>query len=150
MLGHLIRLLVLDPRVVIAPIEPAETIIRLIPDTVPLDDLVVQGLMNRPELAGAQELVRATLYRLKRAKLRPFVPSLAVSYAGGGFGGGANSFFGNFGAGGDVAAILFWELQNLGFGDRAIIHRRSAEHESAHLQVVKTEARVAGEVVAAY
>ncbi|MFI5456672.1 MAG: TolC family protein, partial [Isosphaerales bacterium] len=116
--ANLVGLLVLNPRIVVAPVEPAETIVRLIPDAAALDDLVVQGLRQRPELAGAQELVQATLLRLKQAKLRPFVPSLAVSYAGGGFGGGQGSFFGNFGARGDVAASLFWELQNLGFGDR--------------------------------
>ncbi|MFI5460381.1 MAG: hypothetical protein ACHRXM_33610, partial [Isosphaerales bacterium] len=116
--ANLVGLLVLNPRIVIAPVEPAETIVRLIPDDAALDDLVVQGLRQRPELAGAQELVQATLLRVKQAKLRPFVPSLAVSYAGGGFGGGQGSFFGNFGARGDVAASLFWELQNLGFGDR--------------------------------
>ncbi|MFI5460963.1 MAG: TolC family protein, partial [Isosphaerales bacterium] len=75
---------------------------------------------------------------------------LAVSYAGGGFGGGQGSFFGNFGARGDVAASLFWELQNLGFGDRAIIQRRVFEHNAANLEKVKVEARVAAEVVGAY
>jgi outer membrane protein TolC len=148
--ANLIRILVLDPHKVIAPAEPSELVIRLIPDDVPLDDLVVKGLQHRPELAGAQELVQATIARLKQAKLRPFVPSLAVSYAGGGFGGGQGSFFGNFGARGDVAASLFWELQNLGFGDRAIIQRRAFERNAAELEKVKVEARVAAEVVAAF
>jgi len=148
--ANLVRVLVLNPRVVVAPVEPAETIVRLIPDDVPLDELIVQGLQHRPELASAQELVQAALYRWKQAKLRPFVPSLAVSYAGGGFGGGQNAFFGNFGARGDVAASLFWELQNLGFGDRAIMHRRAAEHETAHLELIKVETQVAADVVSAY
>jgi len=148
--ANLVGLLVLNPAIVVAPIEPAETIIRLIPDDAPLDDLVVQGLRQRPELASAQELVEATLLRLKQAKLRPFVPSLAVSYAGGGFGGGAGSFFGNFGARGDAAISLFWELQNLGFGDRAIIHRRVFERNTANVEKVKIETQVAAEVVGAY
>jgi outer membrane protein TolC len=117
---------------------------------VPLDDLVMRGLQNRPELAGAQELVAASVARLKQARLRPFIPSLAVSYAGGGFGGGQNSFFGDFGARGDVAASLFWEFQNLGFGDVAIMKRRRFENEEANLQKLKIAARVAAEVVAAY
>jgi len=148
--ANLVRVLVLNPRVVVAPVEPAETIIRLMPDEVPLDDLIVQGLQHRPELANAQELVQAALLRWKQAKLRPFVPSLALSYAGGGFGGGQGSFFGNFGSRGDAAASLFWELQNLGFGDRAIMHRRAAEHETAHLELIKVETQVAADVVAAY
>ena len=51
--ANLVRLLVLDPKVVMAPVEPPECIIRLIPDDVPLDDLVVQGMQDRPELANA-------------------------------------------------------------------------------------------------
>jgi outer membrane protein TolC len=148
--ANLVRLLLLNPQSVVAPIEPAELVITLIPDDVPLDDLVVTGLRNRPELANAQELVEASLVRFKQAKLRPFVPSLAVSYAGGGFGGGQGSFFGDFGARGDVAASLFWELQNLGFGDAAIIHRRRFENQEAMVQKVKVEAQVAADVVSAF
>ena len=148
--ARLVQLLVLNPQSVIAPVEPAECIITLIPDDVPLDDLVTRGLQNRPELAGAQELIAASVARLKQARLRPFIPSLAFSYAGGGFGGGQGSFFGNFGARGDVAASLFWELQNLGFGDVAIMRRRRFENEEANLQKLKIAARVAAEVVAAY
>ena len=148
--ANLVRVLVLNPNIVIAPVEPAETIIRLIPDDVPLDNLVVQGLRQRPELAGAQEQVTAALVRWKQARMRPFIPSLGLTTAGGGFGGGANEFFGNFGTRIDIAASLFWELQNLGFGDLAIMHRRRAEHETAYLQLLKTEAQVAADVVAAY
>ncbi len=61
--ANLIRLLVLNPNTVIAPVEPPECIIRLIPDEVPLDDLVIQGLRIRPELASAGELDRGGLIR---------------------------------------------------------------------------------------
>jgi outer membrane protein TolC len=148
--ADLVRILVLDPQIVVAPVEPAECIIRLIPDEIPLDELLVRGLRNRPELASAQDLVEATLVRWKQAKLRPFVPSLSLTYAGGGFGGGANSFFGDFGSRGDTTASLFWELRNLGFTDRAIMRRRQAEHETATLEKIRTEARVAADVVAAF
>ena len=90
------------------------------------------------------------MYRLKQAKLRPFVPSLAVTYAGGGFGGGQNADFGGFGARGDVAASLFWDVRNLYFTDRAIIHRRQAEREAADVDMVRIQARVAADVVASY
>jgi outer membrane protein TolC len=148
--ANLVKQLVLNPQSVIAPIEPAECVISLIPDDVPLDELVIRGLRNRPELAHAQELVEATVLRLKQAKLRPFIPSLALSYDGGGFGGGQGSFFGNFGARGDVAASLFWELQNLGFGDRAIIHRRQFENQTATIEKIKVETQVAADVVSAF
>jgi outer membrane protein TolC len=148
--ANLVQLLVLDPHRVLAPVEPAETVIRLIPDEIPLDEMIVQGLHQRPELASAQELVQATLLRLKQARLRPLVPSLAFSYAGGGFGGGRNSFFGDFGSRGDATVSLFWELQNLGFADRAIARRSQADHQAAALTLLKVENQVAAEVTAAY
>ena len=76
--ANLVRPLVLNPHLVVAPVEPAEAIIRLVPDEVPLDDLIAQGWRHRPELAQSQELVQAAVFRLKQARLRPFVPSLAA------------------------------------------------------------------------
>jgi outer membrane protein TolC len=148
--AKLVQLLVLDPHRVLAPVEPAEMVFRLLPDEACLDDLIVQGLNQRPELASAQELVQATLLRLKQARLRPLVPSLAFSYSGGGFGGGRNAFFGDFGSRGDATVSLFWELQNLGFADRAIVRRSQAENQAAALTLLKVENQVAAEVVAAY
>ena len=104
----------------VAPVEPPEAVIRLVGDGCPIDDLIATGLRNRPELAEAQALVQATLLRLKQARLRPFIPSLAFRYSGGGFGGGRNGFFGDFDARSDADVNLYWELQNLGFADRAI------------------------------
>ncbi len=148
--ANLVRLLVLNPSAVFAPVEPPECIIRLIPDEVPLDDLVIQGLRYRPELASAQQLVEAAIVRVKQARLRPFVPSVAFTFAGGGFGGGAGAFFGNFGTRGDTAASLFWDLRNLGFADVAIMNRRAAERNTASLEKIRTQARVAAEVVSSF
>jgi outer membrane protein TolC len=148
--ANLIRPLLLDPHILIAPVEPAEAVIRLIPDDVPLDDLICQGWQNRPELARAHELLEAAVLRLKQARLRPFVPSLAVTYSGGGFGGGPNSFFGNFSARGDFAASLFWELRGLGFSDRGNWRVADAQRRTADIQLVRVQAQVANDVVAAY
>jgi outer membrane protein TolC len=49
-----------------------------------------------------------------------------------------------------VTISLFWELQNLGFADRAIARRSQADHEVAALKLLKVENQVAAEVVAAY
>ncbi|MFI5456089.1 MAG: TolC family protein [Isosphaerales bacterium] len=148
--ANLVNLLVLDPNQVLAPVEPAEVVFQLLPDETPLDEMIVQGLRQRPELASAQELVQATLLRLKQARLRPLIPSLAFSYAGGGFGGGQNSFFGNFGSRGDATVGLFWELQNLGFTDRANARRSQADRQTAALRLIKVENQVAADVTVAY
>ncbi|WP_165231607.1 TolC family protein [Aquisphaera insulae] len=148
--AHLVRLLLLDPHVVVAPVEPAELVIRLIADDIPLDDLICQGWRSRPELARAKELVEASVLRLKQAKLRPFVPSLAVSYSGAGFGGGQNSTMANMGGRGDLAASLFWELRGLGLSDRGFRRTAEAQRQTADIDFVRVRAQVANDVVASY
>ena len=147
---NLTRLLVLDTRLVVAPVEPAEAVLCLIPDDVPLDTLILQGLQNRPELAQSKELVQAAIVRLKQARLRPFIPSVAATYGGGGLGGGQAAFFGNFGARGDFMASIFWELQHLGFADVAVMRRSAAEKRTADLELIQVETRVAADVASAY
>ncbi len=147
--AELVRRIRLDPRVVVAPVEPPETVLRLVSDSCSIDELITTGLRNRPELAESQALVQATLTRLKQTKLRPFIPSLALRYSGGGFGGGVNSFFGNFDGRSDADVNLYWEVQNLGFADRAIAKQRAAQQRVANLELMKVQDRVASEVVRA-
>jgi outer membrane protein TolC len=148
--ANLVRLLVLDPKIVLAPVEPSECIIRLIPDDIPLDALLDQGFQGRPELVSAQQLVDAAFIRRKQARMRPFVPSIFATYAGGGLGGGAGSFFGNFGARGDTEIGLFWELQNLGFTDFALMRQRAAELDIANLAKYRTMTQVGADITASY
>ena len=147
--AEVVRRTRLDPRLVVAPIEPPEAVLRIIPDACAIDDLITAGLTSRPELAEAQALVRVTLARLKQAKLRPFIPSLAFRYSGGGFGGGKNEFFGNFNGRSDADVNLYWEVQNLGLADRAIARQRGAQQRTANLELLKIQDRVASEVVQA-
>ena len=147
--ADLVRRVRLDPRIVVAPVEPPEAVLRIVPDELPVDELIVSALSNRPELAESQALVRATLARLKQARLRPFIPSLAFRYSGGGFGGGANGFFGDFGSRSDADVNLYWEVQNLGSADRAIAKQRLAQQRVANLELLKVQDRVAMEVVQA-
>jgi outer membrane protein TolC len=115
----------------------------------------------RPELAGQQALVQVTLQRLRQEKYRPLIPNiflrggstspgptgtLAVSY----FGGGLNNTLSNFGSRSDFDVQLMWELQNLGLGNRARIQERSADNRAAALELLRTQDRVAAEVVQAH
>jgi outer membrane protein TolC len=147
--AELVRRIRLDPRSVVAPVEPPETVLHLIADGCSVDDLIATGLRHRPELAEAQALVGATLSRLKQARLRPLIPSVAFRYSGGGFGGGANGFFGNFDVRSDADVNLFWEVQNLGLADRAIVKSRAAQQRTAFLELLNLQDQVASDVVRA-
>jgi outer membrane protein TolC len=147
--AEVIRRVRIDPRVVVAPLEPPETVFRFVPEGRTVDELVVAGLRGRPELAEAQAFVDATLVRLRQAKLRPLIPSVAFRYSGGGFGGGPNGFFGDFASRSDADVNLYWELQNLGLADRAIVRQRGAQQRIALLEKLQVQDRVAAQVVAA-
>jgi outer membrane protein TolC len=147
--AELIRLTRLDPRILVAPVEPPESILRLIPDGTAPDDLITTALLNRPELAEQRKFVEATLIRLKQARLRPFVPSLSTRISGGGYGGGRNDFFGNFDGRFDTDVNIFWELRGLGVGDAAYMKMADARNREAKLRVLQVQDQVAAEVVQA-
>lgn len=148
--ADLVRMLRLNQSSVLAPIEPPELRLELVSPHISTDELIVIGLTHRPELAESQAIVKATLTKLKQAKLRPFIPSLAFRYSGGGFGGGPNGFFGNFEGRSDADVNLYWQLQGLGLADRAIKKRSEAENRASALELMKTQDRVAADIAAAH
>jgi outer membrane protein TolC len=157
--ADLLRLLRLDPAVIVEPLEAPHLRITLIAPDKPVDDLVALGLTSRPELATQQALVQATLARLRQENLRPLLPSVllrgastnpAGTLAGGYFGAGRNDDLGSFGARGDFDVQVLWELQNLGFGNRALGNQRRAENRLAVLALFRLQDQVAAEVAQAY
>jgi outer membrane protein TolC len=131
----------------------------VIQESATVDALIPIALTTRPELAGQQAVVRATLARLKQEKLRPLLPSLVLRGAStnpagnlgyGTFGGGPNDRLGNFGSRFDIDLQVLWEFQNLGFGNKARVGERRAEHEAATLELFRTQDRIAAEVATAF
>src|SRR5205823_3415950 len=131
--------------------EPPSLPVTVIDPTVTVDGLIPIALSTRPELAGHQALVEATLARLKQEKLRPLVPSLAIrgastpvtgTLAYGAFGGGRDGTLRDFGGRLDLDMQLLWEFQALGFGNRARVDERRAEYEVATLELFRTQDRV--------
>lgn len=62
----------------------------LVPDPVPLPELLAIALMQRPELASCRSEVRTALYELSLSKVLPFSPTVILGFSTGGFGGGTN------------------------------------------------------------
>lgn len=157
--AELARLLRLDPSAVLEPIEPPSLSVTVIQESASLDSLIPIALTTRPELAGSQAVVQATLTRLKQEKIRPLIPSLALRGAStnpagtlgyGTFGGGPNGKLGAFDGRFDIDVQVLWEFQSLGFGNKARVGERRAEHEAATLDLFRTQDRVAAEVATAF
>jgi outer membrane protein TolC len=157
--AELARLLRLNPAAVVEPMEPPFLPVTVIDPTANVDGLIPIALTSRPELATQQAVVQATLARLKQEKIRPLVPSLALRSAStnpsgslgyGAFGGGPGGTLQDFNNRFDIDMQLLWEFQALGFGNRARVNERRAEHEVATLDLFRTQDRIAAEVVRAY
>jgi outer membrane protein TolC len=158
-IADLNRLLRLPPNTLVEPIEPPQVRVDLFDTMSAVDDMILIGLTNRPELASQQALVAATVARLRQEKLRPLVPSVILrgnatnpggSLASGQFAGGVNSEIGNAGWRNSYDVQVLWELQGLGLGNRALVREREAENRTAMLELFRVQDRVAAEVVQAH
>src|SRR5262249_21746472 len=131
--ADLSRVLRLNAGLPVQPVEPPFLQVTLIDHGLPVDDLIPLALTNRPELAGQQAVIAATLQRLRQEKLRPLMPSVLLrggstnvtgTLAGGYFGGGVNDIVGNFGARGDFDLQILWELQGFGLTNHAKVREK--------------------------
>jgi outer membrane protein TolC len=66
------------------------------------------------------------------------------------FAGGRNGSLGSYSIREDVDVQLLWQLDNLGFGNRARSRLRASEQRAATLELFRTQDRVAAEVTQAY
>jgi outer membrane protein TolC len=157
--AELLRVLRLDPSTQVEPAEPPQFRVELVDLKKAVDELIPIGLKHRPELASQQAQVQVTLTLLKQERLRPLIPSLLLrgystpvtgTLGAGYFGGGANSSFGNGALRSDWDLQVLLQLNNLGFGNRALIDQRQAENRLAVVELFRIQDRVAAEVAQAY
>jgi outer membrane protein TolC len=153
--AELTRVLRLDPRAVVEPLEHDHMQITLIDPGRSLDDLIPIGLTNRPELAADQALVQAALVRIRQEKLRPILPSVLITgwQSPGGmtdqlgiFGTGPGSKLNNWGLRDDYSFQLVWQLDGLGLGNAARVKRERAVQSRAIVELFRKQDEIAAEV----
>jgi hypothetical protein len=155
--ADLTRVLRLDPRAVVEPVEHDHLQVTLIDPAKPLDDLIPVGLTNRPELAEHQALVQATLVAIRREKLRPLLPSILLNgfqtpyelIQAGAYGEGSGSKLNLWSARDDFSTQVLWQANNLGLGNLATIKRQRAEASQALVRLFAVQDGVAGDVTRA-
>lgn len=156
-LNSSVRLHVVDAWVVPAPI---------VPDPIPLAELIAIALTQRPELQERQAAIQAAFLQLRAAKLLPFSPNVIVGYSAGAFGGGSNLAadgipqadgtilrqprFDSFAGRQDFDAVAFWSLQNLGVGNVAHIRLSRSQLRAEQLRELEVLDRIRAEVATAY
>lgn len=153
--ARLCRLLNLDPSTRLRPIDGWVVPAPLVPDPVPLPELIAIALMQRPELAARRADVRRTLYELSAAKVLPFSPTAILGFSAAGFGGGSDlagfppgsaSRFGNLDGRTDFDVVVFWTFRNLGVGNVALIRAADSRVRQSRLREVETLNVVRAEV----
>jgi len=151
--AQLCRILNLDPSIRLHPIDAYVVPQPIVPDPIPVAELIAAGLLNRPELAAQRAAIQSALYMLDGAKVLPFSPTVLLGFSAGGFGGGSNlvrPIFGGFSGREDLDAIAFWTIQNLGVGNVALIRIASARMQIAEFHQVELLNMVRAQVAEAY
>ncbi|MDR3636755.1 MAG: TolC family protein [Isosphaeraceae bacterium] len=153
--ARLTKVLRLDPRAVVEPLEHDHVQITLIDPASTLDDLMPIALTNRPELASRRALIEAATVSVRREKARPLIPMVLLNgyqtpggmlFQAGIFGLGPNSSLNQWRGRDDVSIQLVWQLQNLGIGNLAQIKAQRGRESQAIIDLRKTQDAVVEEV----
>jgi outer membrane protein TolC len=164
--ARLTQVLSVDPSVPLHSADPAIVPRPIVPDPIPLVELIAIALTQRPELRERQAVIRAAFLELDGAKCLPFSPNFILGYSAGVFGGGSNlvaagieqpngtilqqSRFGNYADRQDVDGVVYWSLRNLGVGNLALIRLARSKTRSEELRQTEVLDRIRTEVAVAY
>jgi hypothetical protein len=156
--ARLTRVLRLDPRAVVEPLERDHLQITLIDPGRSLDDLLPVALTNRPEVASKRALVDAAEIRVRREKARPLVPEIAINgfqtpfemLQAGIFGLGPNASLNQWVGRDDFSIQPIWQLKNMGMGNLAQIKAQRGMQSLAIVDLFDIQDHVSEEVNAAH
>jgi outer membrane protein TolC len=148
--ARLAQVLHADPSVVIQSGEPVVVPLEIVSLDGGPAAYVATGLSRRPELSEQRHLVCEAVERLRREKYAPLIPSVLLGMSYGGLGGGLGSAIVNTDDRWDADAVAYWEVRNLGFGERAARNETSSLQRQAQMREVAIMDRVSREVVEAH
>lgn len=155
----------LDTAVRLVPTDRWAVPHSIVPEPIPLAELLTIAALRRPELAEQRAELEGTLLALDSARMLPFSPNVFVGFSAGTFGGGSNlatqpigtspfasgqSRFGNFQGRTDLDAVVYWSLRNLGVGNQAQIAASGSRVRQSEWQLLMQMDRVRAEVARAY
>ena len=144
--ARLVEVLSADPYTRVIPTEPTIVPLDLVEPNLPPGELLAVGLSNRPELSAARHLVSEAIDRYERERYAPLLPSVLLGMSQSSFAGGLGSTIGDSRRRFDFDAIAFWEVRNLGFGERAARDQQWSAYEQRQLEEVRLMDQVAREI----
>jgi len=148
--ARLAQVLHADPSVRISSAEPMVVPLQLHGGDGTAAEFVAMGLSQRPELAEQKHLVCEAIERVRREKYAPLVPSVLLGMSYGGMGGGLGSSIINTSDRWDADAVAYWEIRNLGVGERSARSEAASVMRQAQARELAILDRIAREVVEAH
>lgn len=151
--ARLCNVLNLDPTLRLHPTDAFVVPHPIVPDPMPLGQLIALALLQRPELKERRAVIREALLGLEGARVLPFSPTVLMGFSAGGFGGGSNlvrPVFGGFGGRSDFDVVAYWTLQNLGIGNLSLINLAKSRLGVTRYQEIAVLDQVRAEVAEAY
>lgn len=136
--SELARLLHLPASLTLVPVDRSVAATHLVDTDEPAARLVATALRFRPEAEAMQAGVSAAASRLVGEKIRPFLPNVAASYSSYDFAAGRGAGTDGDDSRDEVAAMIYWKLEGLGFGNAAETREKSARFELARLEEERT------------
>jgi outer membrane protein TolC len=130
----------------------------VVPDLIPLPELIVIALYQRPEVAERRAEVHAAMLELDGARLLLFSPQFISGFSDGSFGGGSNvnneetgrPRFGSFANRTDEDVVLYWSIRNLGLANKALIKLATARLAATNWEQTRRLNEIRAEVANAY
>jgi outer membrane protein TolC len=166
--ARLAQLLNLDPSLRLKPIDGWVVPAPIVPDPIPLSELLAIALLQRPELAARRSEIRTALYELSLSRLLPFSPNVIAGFSAGGFGGGSNLVasppgfvagdgtritaprFSDLESRTDLDVDVFWTFRNMGIGNLALNRAAESRAKQSHLRELETVNLVRAQVAESY
>ncbi len=140
--ASLARLLHLPASLTLLPTDTAVAATHLVSPDESAARMVATALRYRPEAEAMQAEVTAAAHRFTGQKIQPFLPNVAAGYSSYEFAAGEGVGTDRTDPRDEVAALIYWKLDGLGFGDAAKSREKRAELEIVRLE----EARVLDEI----
>ncbi|MES1213523.1 MAG: TolC family protein, partial [Singulisphaera sp.] len=150
--AQLSKLLQLNPSVGLRTPAGPLVLVSVVDPNESLASLVQTALRYRPEIGAATSEVSAADVRFRQERIRPLLPTMALGFSAGTFGGGSpyvDPLFGAFSGRSDFDVMALWTLQNAGAGNAAWRNQRRAQRGEATAERTIIINQVREEVAAA-
>lgn len=148
--AKLAEVLNLDDGLRLMPVEGNVVPVDLVSKEAHVANLVARAYDDRPELCENQFEIAAAWNRYKRERYSPFVPNVGLGVSYGGFAGGVGDTIANDRDRFDFDALLYWEVRNLGLGERAARNTAASRIHQTQYRRAQLAAVIRREVTTAH